>query len=104
MSRRTQAKTLHALALLPGAAACDPPRRDPPRGPGPTATATATAPPPPPPAARVLVDLVQSLPRCDLDHRGPLLDAGTEAMVGRYGWVRGIPAGIAPAEHDGSTW
>jgi hypothetical protein len=94
---------LLTLALLSGG--CDPtPRRDPPRKPGPTATVSAPAPPPRPAAARVLVDLVQALPGCDLDHRGPLLDAGTDAMVGRYGWVRGIPAGVNPVEHDGSTW
>ncbi len=60
------------------------------------------APAPPPP--RVLVDLVEALPSCDLDHRGPLLDAGTDAMIGRFGWGRGVPGGVAPVEHDGSTW
>ncbi len=25
-------------------------------------------------------------------------------MVGRYGWARGIPAGVTSVEHDGSTW
>ena len=98
MSRRT----LLSLALL--VAACGTPtdpRREPPK-PAVTATASASLPAPPPP--RVLVDLVKALPSCDVDHRGPLLDAGTDAMVGRYGWVRGIPAGVASVEHDGSTW
>jgi arylsulfatase A-like enzyme len=56
------------------------------------------------PASRTLVDLLKALPSCDVDHRGPLLDAGTDAMVGRFGWARGIPAGVASVEHDGSTW
>src|SRR4051812_32082432 len=122
MSGRTLSAPLLTIALLTGG--CDPPRREPPRKPGPTATATAPAPPPrapppspgppapapapapppPPAAARVLVDLAQALSRGALGRRGPLLDAGTAAMAGRYGGGRGIPAGINPVEHDGSTW
>src|SRR5689334_17474164 len=63
-----------------------------------TASASARATPPPPPA-RVLVDLIQALPGCHIEHRGPLLDAGTDAMIGRYGWGQGAPAGITSAEH-----
>jgi arylsulfatase A-like enzyme len=91
-----------SLCLL--AAACGTqadPRRAPPR-PSAVPSASAVAPAAPPP--RVLVDLVAALPSCDVDHRGPLLDAGTEAMVGRFGWSRGVPPGVAPVEHDGSTW
>jgi hypothetical protein len=71
-----------------------------------TSTATAPAAPSAPaaPAPRVLVDLLAALPQCDLEHRGQLLDAGTDAMLGRYGWGRGIPAGVTAVEHDGSTW
>ncbi len=79
------------------------PRRPAPRAPRPAARrapAPAAAPPPP----RVLVDLVEALPSCDVDHRGPLLDAGTDAMVGRFGWARGVPPGVVSVEHDGSTW
>jgi hypothetical protein len=52
----------------------------------------------------VLIDLIRALPTCDVDHRGPLLDAGTEAMVGRFGWLKRTPDGITAVEHDGSTW
>ena len=93
-----------ALSVFLLTAACGTPtdpRREPPK-PAATATASASVPAPPPP--RVLVDLVKALPSCDVDHRGPLLDAGTEAMVGRYGWSRGVPPGVASVEHDGSTW
>jgi len=90
-----------ALALLAaGCGSSRDPGRDPPPRP---ATASAAAPPPAPPA-RVLVDLIRALPGCDVDHRGPLLDTGTEAMVGRYGWEQGPPQGLVHAEHDGSTW
>jgi len=95
-------RTLLALVLL--TAACGTPtdpRHEPPK-PAATATGSASAPAPPPP--RVLVDLVKAFPSCDVDHRGPLLDAGTEAMIGRFGWGRGLPAGVTSVEHDGSTW
>ena len=96
-------RSVLALSLL--AAACghraDPVDLSPAASAAPTATAAAAVEKPP---VRVLVDLVAALPSCDVDHRGPLLDTGTEAMVGRYGWARGIPAGVASVEHDGSTW
>lgn len=50
------------------------------------------------------VDLVEALPQCDLEHRGVLLDAGTPALIGRYGWLEGLPTGTSDVEHDGSTW
>ena len=91
-----------AVSLLAAACATSPdPHREAPR---PTSTASASASLPPPPPVRVLVDLVDALPSCDIDHRGPLLDMGTGAMTGRYGWVRGVPPGVASVEHDGSTW
>lgn len=90
-----------ALALL--VAACGT-SRDPRRAPpAPSASASASAAPAAPPP-RVLLDLVQALPGCDVDHRGPLFDAGTEAMNGRYGWGRGLPSGVTHVEHDGSSW
>ncbi|HLM72584.1 MAG TPA: sulfatase-like hydrolase/transferase, partial [Polyangiaceae bacterium] len=49
-------------------------------------------------------DLVEVLPQCDLEHRGVLLDAGTPALIGRYGWLDGLPPGTSDVEHDGSTW
>ncbi|MFT3773788.1 MAG: sulfatase-like hydrolase/transferase [Minicystis sp.] len=78
------------------------PRRNPPKVET-SASASASAAPAAPPQ-RVLFDMVQALPGCDVDHRGPLFDMGTDAMVGRYGWARGVPAGVTPVEHDGSTW
>jgi hypothetical protein len=98
-------RRIPALALALLAAACGKhadPRRDPAKIP-PSASASASAAPAAPPP-RVLLDLVQALPNCDVDHRGLLFDAGTDAMVGRHGWARGTPAGITPVEHDGSTW
>ena len=94
------------LALLLTLASCGntaDPRRDPPKPPE-TASASAAPAVPAPPAARVLHDLVEALPSCDLDYRGPLIDAGTDALVGRFGWSRGLPAGVTSVEHDGSTW
>jgi hypothetical protein len=52
---------------------------------------------------RVLVDLVTALPHCDLDHRGLVFDAGSEAMLGRVGWGVAPPASPT-VEHDGATW
>lgn len=94
--------------LLALAASCNGPpdaRRDLPR-PVESASASATAGPAAsaPPPARVLHDLVEALPSCDVDYRGPLIDAGTDALVGRFGWGRGLPAGVSSVEHDGSTW
>lgn len=95
--------TVAALALL--TAACGntrDPRRAPPK---PTASASAVASAAPAaPSPRVLLDLVQALPACEVDHRGALFDAGTDAMHGRYGWARGLPAGVTQVEHDGSSW
>src|SRR5271170_1842518 len=94
------------LSLLSAACGTTPdPRRDPLQpAPAPTLTAKASAGVPAAPPSRVLVDLVQTFPACDVDHRGPLLDTGTVAMVGRFGWSRGITSGVASVEHDGSTW
>src|ERR1700679_3078554 len=101
LRRRNPVALVLATALALGCAKAGESRLDPAR----TATATAAPPPPatPAPSPRVLLDFVDALPSCDVDHRGPLLDAGTGAMIGRFGWVRGVPEGVAPVEHDGST-
>jgi hypothetical protein len=91
------------LTTLTGCGGCDPPQRERPKAAAATASATVPAPPPRPPS-RTLVDVVRALPGCDIDHRGPLLDLGTNAMIGRYGWGEGKPAGVTAVEHDGSTW
>ena len=73
--------------------------------PAPTESASASAPPSPEaPKTVVLTDLVTALPGCEIDHHGPLFDVGTDAMIGRYGFGRGVPPGVAMVEHDGSTW
>jgi hypothetical protein len=100
--RRSVAAALLAASAL-GCGTAPDPRRDTTKA---TTTAstptTPNAPAAPPP--RVLVDLLAALPSCDLEHRGQLLDTGTDAMVGRYGWGRGLPANVTAVEHDGSTW
>jgi len=55
-------------------------------------------------AYQPVIQLVDALPMCDVDHRGLLLDLGSEAMVGRYGWQLGTPEGIVAAEHGGASW
>lgn len=68
----------------------------------PEKTAEIKAPGPPKPAPRL--ELIGALPDCDLEHRGLLLDAGTDALAGRFGFRGGIPEGVLQTEHDGSTW
>ncbi len=55
-------------------------------------------------ALRTAVSFIDALPLCDIDHRGLLLDLGTEAMAGRYGWKLEAPSSIVATEHDGATW
>ncbi|MEO7329758.1 MAG: sulfatase-like hydrolase/transferase [Minicystis sp.] len=105
MSHRPRAalagSALFAISLsLAGCNGCGSSRGDPPR---PSSTASAAV-PPPLPSARVYANLIKALPRCDVDHRGPFFDMGTEAMVGRFGWMAGMPPGMSLTEHDGSTW
>ncbi|APR83869.1 Choline-sulfatase [Minicystis rosea] len=92
---------LPALLLVACGNTADP-RRDLPK-PATAASASASAAPSAPPP-HVLLDMVQALPRCDVDHRGPLFDVGSEALAGRHGWARTAPAGLTPVEHDGATW
>src|SRR4051812_10081753 len=94
---------LGVLALTSGCRGCDSQGRGRPGATVTTASATTQVAPALPPS-RVLVDLVRALPECDVEHRGPLLDAGTEATLGRFGWGEGRPAGVTSVEHDGSTW
>jgi hypothetical protein len=97
------AAALVLVTTLAGCGGCDPPQRERPKAAAPTASASGPAAPVRPPS-RVLVDVVRSLPDCDIDHRGPLLDTGTSATVGRFGWSEGRSPGITSVEHDGSTW
>jgi Sulfatase len=105
-SARSRARGARALVLMfaaltsGGCGGCGERR---PEASKPAATVSA-APPTQTPPAQTLVDLIRALPGCDVDHRGPLLDAGTEALIGRYGWSERAPEGVASVEHDGSTW
>src|SRR5262245_39017663 len=58
-----------------------------------------------PVADRVMVKLVDDVASCDIDHRGLLVDFGTDMMLGRAA-VRGSDAGapMEVVEHHGSTW
>jgi hypothetical protein len=100
---------LAAAALLAGCGSCG----GAPTGGDPTASTAAPAPPVAAsgssdsaraPAPRVVFDFVRELAGCDLEHRGLLADTGTDATVGRYGWLVGAPPGLRTVEHDGSTW
>lgn len=70
--------------------------------PSPAPTPSATAAPLPP--GRTMVDLIEKLPDCDIEHRGILFDAGTRSMTGRFAWTGTAPGGIENVEHDASTW
>lgn len=105
MSRRRRAGLIAGAPLallfsLAGCNSCGSTRPDPPK-PTPTGSAAIA---PPLPSARIYENLVKALPRCDIDHRGPFFDLGTEAVVGRFGWMAGLPPGMTLVEHDGSTW
>ncbi|MBI4703114.1 MAG: sulfatase-like hydrolase/transferase [Deltaproteobacteria bacterium] len=41
---------------------------------------------------------------CDIDHRGLLLDFGTEALAGRSGHPWGGAAAVVASVHDGASW
>ncbi len=100
MTPRARAAALAlAASVLAGCNGCGE------RLPGPPApTSSGSAPAAPHPAARVALDLLARLGSCDLEHRGLLVDLGTEALTGRTGWSLGVPAGVESTEHDGSTW
>ena len=89
------------LALALGASACSPGKS---REEGKPAPTTGAAAPQPPAPARIVADLVDQVAGCDLEHRGLLLDTGTDAMVGRFAWSGVAPKGVDPIEHDASTW
>jgi hypothetical protein len=103
MARRALPASLLLLAACSNTCGSKPsPRADLPH---PSASASAAPKAAPAaPSSRVLLDMVEALPRCDVDHRGLLFDVGTEAMVGRYGWTSGAGPGVTPVEHDGSSW
>ncbi len=92
---RTLALTALA-ALAVGAVACSD-----------TSEKPSAAPPPRSPAEGAVGDrdvrkLYDLAPRCDLEHRGVLIDFGTPMIDGRVTTPEALP--IESAEHDGATW
>lgn len=71
-------------------------------GPGPGTAPSNSTPAAAP--ARTMLDFVQSLHACDVEHRGVLLDVGSDALLGRFGWASAVPGGLETVEHDGATW
>lgn len=55
-------------------------------------------------AVQEVYSFIDVLDRCDVDHRGLLIDFGTDDMSRRYGWAFTPPTGIVHTEHDGATW
>ena len=104
MRSRAGASALALLCCAAFASGCegcgDPPL---PRTVSPPSSSASAAPRALPPA-RVVHDLYGALPTCDFEHRGLLIDTGSEGMTGRLGWRVGIPPGITTVEHSGSTW
>lgn len=68
------------------------------------AGATVVLPPSLHGSGRSVLRIISELPRCDIDHRGLTIDAGTDALAGRVGWEVATPDGFTTVEHDGSTW
>ena len=56
------------------------------------------------PGWRDSVSLVDELRRCDIEHRGLLIDLGARTLPGRMAWAIDPPGGVVNAEHDGATW
>jgi arylsulfatase A-like enzyme len=57
----------------------------------------------PTPTAPVL-DFVKSLARCEVLHRGVLLDLGSPSVAGLEGWRLSPTPGITNIEKEGATW
>ena len=53
---------------------------------------------------RLAVDLVDELPRCEVEHRGLLLDLGSNGPGASFGWQLRMPETILVANHDGASW
>ena len=71
----------------------------------PPPAAIAVTPTAEPSRATPKLDLVDRLSRCEVDHRGVLLDLGSPATQGIVGtWALAPDAGLNETEHDGATW
>lgn len=53
---------------------------------------------------RRVVSILEDLGWCDVDHRGLLLDLGSDATTGRVGDGLTAAKGLVAAEHEGATW
>ena len=53
---------------------------------------------------RTAMRLLDELPRCDVDHRGLLLDFGEGVLPGRLAWSIKQPTNLADTSHDGASW
>jgi len=55
-------------------------------------------------ADRVMLSLIDTISACEIEHRGGLIDLGTDMIRGRVR-QRGTDAGpLGSVEHDGATW
>jgi arylsulfatase A-like enzyme len=109
MARRSRTqgivpRTLAALLLMSLAGACS--RRDHSSAPAPVASPSPTA-----SAARRAtaqassLDLIERLPRCEVDHGGPLIDLGSTSAQGMTGtWSLAADLAQAVPERSGETW
>lgn len=93
-----------ASALITASAGCDSCKGGGPAGPHPATSGSTSAKAAERPEARRALSFVDALPRCDVDHRGPTIDLGTDMLLGRLGWNATIPPSLHPVEHDGATW
>lgn len=50
------------------------------------------------------IDLIEELPTCDVEHRGVLLDMGSDALIGAHGWQLRSLQSVVSARHQGATW
>jgi arylsulfatase A-like enzyme len=51
-----------------------------------------------------VLDFVKSLPRCEVLHRGVLLDLGSPAVEGLEAWRLSPTPGVTNVEKEGATW
>ena len=51
-----------------------------------------------------MIDLLAGVSRCDIYHRGQLMDLGSPTADSRFGFDLAAPAGIQSTLRDGATW
>ncbi len=98
-TRRALARLLAACLVASGAVACSSETSP--------ALVDGGLPPTPgfgdgPVADRVVMSLVDSIERCDIDHRGDVVDLGGPMVEGRV--VGAAKERLGQVEHDGATW